>query len=102
MIMKHAKNLRFSQNVKTLILKKGLSVSQAALSIGMNKTTLHNYCNGVAPRNLESLRRLAKLLEVSVDHLLGEPEKSSAIKIETLTGDYIVSIRPIQRDHGSA
>jgi len=69
--MKRARNtISLAKNLKSLMDERGLSVSATAKSIGMNKTTLHNYCNGVIPRNLVALNNLAQFFGVSFSDLI--------------------------------
>lgn len=92
----------FSKKLSELIKQRGLSVSQTATRVGMNKTTLHNYCNGVVPRNLESLIKLADFFEISLDHLLNGNEFGGKDVPNILIGDYVVSIRPVKKNNGPA
>jgi transcriptional regulator with XRE-family HTH domain len=45
----------------------------------MNKSTLHNYCNGVIPRNLMKLQELADLLGVTLSELASGKAQASAL-----------------------
>ncbi len=50
--------------------KRSLTITTVASEIGMNKSTLHNYCNGVIPRNIVTIKKLADYLGVSFSDLM--------------------------------
>lgn len=98
---------RLSQQLSKMIKDRGLSISQAALRVGMNKSTLHNYCNGILPRNIDSLLRLAQFLDTTLDQLLLEPQDETDKALppqcnqsEFIAGEYIVSIRKVRGKNG--
>ncbi len=64
--------------------KKFLTTTTIAKEVGMNKSTLHNYCNGVIPRNIIAIKKLADFLEVSFSSLMfgDSSENESSSKIE--------------------
>lgn len=49
---------------------KGITLSQVARKLGINKSTLHNYCNGIEPKALSTVKLLADYFGVSVQELL--------------------------------
>lgn len=68
--------IKLAENLDRLMAAKGLTVTATARKIGMNKSTLHNYCNGVVPRHLPKLKELADLLEVTLHELLFSSQQS--------------------------
>ncbi len=58
------------ENLNLLIGKHGRSLSRVAQSVGMNKSTLHGYLNGILPKSLETIIKLAEVLEVEPENLL--------------------------------
>jgi transcriptional regulator with XRE-family HTH domain len=97
--MINQKTIRLSENLNQLLSDQNLTITSACKRIGMNKSTLHNYSNGVMPRNLIKLQNLADLLGVSLSELLlGEiPEPSdSLIKGEEIEEKFEVRIRRVR------
>lgn len=68
--MAERQQIQLAENLKRMMAAKNLSVTAAARKIGMNKSTLHGYCNGAIPRNLQKLKELADLFEVSLVELI--------------------------------
>ncbi len=83
---------------------KNLTVTQLARTIGMKTSTLHNYCNGILPRNVEGLHRLSEYLKCSIDDILFrdlETKKSGSAQAQNMRnieGKYEVIIRLIDTD----
>lgn len=61
----------FPQRLKELRLKKGLTQTELGKKLGVKQSTFTNWENGKREPNFETLIKLANLLEVSVDLLLG-------------------------------
>jgi transcriptional regulator with XRE-family HTH domain len=91
------KELKLDENLKLLMTAKNLTVTMAAKKVGMNKSTLHNYCNGVIPRNLRKIKELADLLDVSLTELLygKDVEQISFSTKGGIEGRYEVVIRRV-------
>lgn len=89
--------IKLAENLSRLMTKRNLTVTLAAKKIGMNKSTLHNYCNGVVPRNLPKLKELADLLEVSLTELLfgSNGETLKADFNQGIEGRYEIIIRKV-------
>lgn len=62
--------LRLKDNLNRLIEGHSLSLHQLAKRTNINKSSLHNYVNGVLPQGLAALLKLAECFEVSIDELL--------------------------------
>lgn len=89
--------IKFAENLNRLMAKKNLTVTSVSRKIGMNKSTLHNYCNGVMPRNLPKIKQLADLLEVSlVELLFSAPDESKVVNLnQSIEGKFEVTIKRI-------
>ncbi len=59
--------------------RKSLTITEVANSVGMNKSTLHNYCNGVVPRNIITLKKLADFLGVPFSDLMFEESSTQQV-----------------------
>lgn len=62
---------KFSQRLKELRLKKGLTQKEIADLVHVNRVTYTNWEKGKREPNFETLLKLADLLEVSLDSLFG-------------------------------
>ncbi len=93
--MKNGTAIKLAENLNRLMKKRKMTISQTALVIEMNKSTLHNYCNGVAPRNVITLKKLADYFEVDLTELLFGPQAGSEpiLKAPLLEGTYELVIR---------
>lgn len=61
----------FTERLKELRLKKGLTQQQIADEIGVNRGSYSNWEKGKREPSFENLIKLADLLEVSLDWLFG-------------------------------
>lgn len=71
----------FHKHLSQLIRTSGKSQSTVAKHLGINKSVLHNWCNGVQPSGLEGLSKLAEYFGVSLEELL-TGRKMDPVKIE--------------------
>jgi len=62
----------FSENLKTLRKQKGMSQEMLAQRLNVVRQTVSKWEKGLSVPDAEMLMRLAELLEVSVEELLGE------------------------------
>jgi transcriptional regulator with XRE-family HTH domain len=97
-MMKAEQKMKLAENLKKLILSKNMTVTSASRQIGMNKSTLHNYCNGVVPRNLLKIKELADLLDVSLNELVyGTSSKiDSPSEKEGIEGRFEIVVRRLE------
>lgn len=61
-------------NLKEIRIRKGISREALACSVGYGVSAISNYELGIREPNLDTLKKLASALEVSVDELLADPE----------------------------
>ena len=61
----------FSERLKEARTKKGLSQYYVSQELGIPRTTYANWEQGKAEPGIDMMRRLAEILEVSADYLLG-------------------------------
>lgn len=97
-LMGTQEQIKLSLNLKTLMARKNLTLTATAKHVGMNKSTLHNYCNGVIPRNLLKIKELADYLEVSLNELIFGPNLGPHFLDgrTAFEGRYEVIIKPLQ------
>ncbi len=94
-----SQKIKLAENLNRLMASQKLTVTSAARKVGMNKSTLHNYCNGVIPRNLPKIKELADLLEVSLSELIfGQDSGPANINLsDGIEGKFEVTIRRVDR-----
>lgn len=61
----------FKKRVKDIMQNKGLKQSDLAKMTGIAEATISRYCNGRRTPNIKALVKIAKILNVSTDYLLG-------------------------------
>lgn len=76
--IKNKASLTLSRNINGLLAKKGMKQTHLAARVKINKSTLHNYANGVVPAGIVSLKKIADFFEMSLDELIFD-EKSPRI-----------------------
>lgn len=62
---------RFNDNLKRTRLKRGFSQKEVAEKIGVAKSTYSLYESGNREPNVETIKKIADILDVSADTLLG-------------------------------
>lgn len=74
--------MEFSKNVKRLRREQGLTQKQLADLLGISKVSVHLWESGKNDISGESLKRLSKTLNVTIDELLGiEPLPNTTTEI---------------------
>lgn len=89
--------IKLAANLKRIMKARNLTITAIAREVGMNKSTLHNYCNGVIPRNLLKIKDLADFLEVDLSDLIFEsPTNTLSIPLgDSIEGRYEIVIKRI-------
>ena len=64
----------FSIRLKELRISKGFTQSELGKKVGVSQNTFTNWENGSREPNFKTLRKLANVLETTIDYLLGEEE----------------------------
>ncbi|NHM27964.1 helix-turn-helix transcriptional regulator [Desulfofundulus sp. TPOSR] len=75
----------FSERLKEARKKKNLLQKELATLLGVSRTTVTSWENGTRVPEFETLRRIADVLEVSVDYLLGRTDDPSPKPLEQKT-----------------
>lgn len=65
----------FGQRIRNMRKKRNLKVAQIAEALHVTRNTVYKWEEGESLPSIETAFKLAKLLNVSVDYLLGLPEK---------------------------
>lgn len=70
------------ERIKKLAEKRGKSIRQISLDLGISENYLYRFNNSDKKLGSEILERLADYFHVSVDYLLGREEKESELTID--------------------
>lgn len=104
--------MNLKSNLRSLLDLKGISISTLSLKAKVPKSSVADWVSGSTPKNLDSLKRVADFLSVSVDQLLyGDVTESKALSdgiIDGLTsdrdgfwsGNFQIKIKPIGKKRG--
>ncbi|MEM7646865.1 MAG: helix-turn-helix transcriptional regulator [Pseudomonadota bacterium] len=65
------------KKLRHLIERNHLSQHQLASALNINRSTLHNYLNGVQPQGLVTLIKISRYFDISLDELVFDQEGSS-------------------------
>ena len=93
--------MQLSQMLRKMIRDRNLSLSKLSKASGVSAPTLHGWQNGRGVQDLDALKKVAAVLQISVHELLyGEPDpfesKSDQIIEHLFTGDLRISISKIK------
>ena len=65
-------DLQFCKNLKSVRLENGLTQKQVAQKLGVVESCYANWEQGRTEPNLEMLRKLSTLLNITIDELLND------------------------------
>lgn len=66
----------FKDRLKTALSKRGISQSQLAAVIGVDRSLICHYCSGRCVPKGENLEKMARVLRVTPSYLLGTEEET--------------------------
>ena len=78
---------KFNENLKMARERKGLSQKDIAESIGVAKSTYSLYESGNREPNVQTIKKIADILNVSADELLGIDDEPQTIAAHLDTDD---------------
>ena len=64
------REIRLSHNLKFILKEKEISLSTMARRAEINVSTLHNYLEGILPKHIKSLLKVAESYDLTIDELL--------------------------------
>lgn len=67
-------------NLKEIRLERGITQEELASRIGVSQSQIARYENDDSEPTLDTLRKLSKELDCTLDELIGNPERESARK----------------------
>lgn len=77
----------FGNRIKTLRLQNHLTQAQLASRLGVTKSVISAYENGLRMPSYEILIAVSKLFKVSTDFLLGQQNNKNMLDLSGLTSD---------------
>ena len=66
--------------MKEIRLERGMTQKELATAIGVTDAAICQYETGAREPDLDTLRKLSKELDCTLDELIGNPERESARK----------------------
>lgn len=81
---------KFNENLKTARERRGLSQKEVAENIGVAKSTYSLYESGNREPNVQTIKKIADLLNVSADDLLGIEDEPQTIAAHFDGNEYTV------------
>lgn len=95
--------MKLATNLNSLCKRKGITIAKLAREAGVASQTLHGWTTGRQGVQLDHLKKVAAVLEVSVHELAyGEPDPfestSEEILKEIFSGDVRVTLHRIERN----
>ncbi len=98
--METEKPIRLTENLNRLLKKERRSTSSIAKELGINKSTLHNWKNGVLPQSLIALIKVAKYFHMEIPELIFDKNKHQVLHQVSLEEKYEIVIRKIDSKKG--
>lgn len=74
-------NYDLKTNLRKFRIEKGLSQAQLAKILNVAQNTVSNWEKGIREPDLKTTQVLADFFDVSVDYLLGRPDKKTSQKV---------------------
>ena len=80
--------MKFAKNLKNFITKNNLSLKDLADQLEVPSSTVHGWLNGVPPKSIKTLKRIALVMNCSIDELcFDESDDSHDPNITVTIGD---------------
>jgi transcriptional regulator with XRE-family HTH domain len=61
--------MRFCENLKKAMKEHNINQKKLSLKLGLPVSTLHGWLNGVAPKNISDIKKVATIFGLTVDQL---------------------------------
>lgn len=84
--------ISFSKNLKNYLDKHNLSLKDLGQKLNVPTSTVHGWINGIPPRSIVTLKKIASLLECSIDELCFNEIKRERRKTERSESNLTVLI----------
>ncbi len=86
--------IQLAKNLSWLMASRKLTLAALADKLSISKSSLHNYCIGVHPRNLQTINKIAAFFEISINDLVfgKTTEPLEFIFSGNIEGEYLVKV----------
>lgn len=64
----------FSEKIRQLRIERGLSQNEVAKELGLARTAIGNYEQGIREPSLDGLKKFCDYFDVSADYLIGRKD----------------------------
>ena len=61
--------MNFSENLKKAMLEHKISQKKLSTKVGLPVSTLHGWLNGVAPKKIQDIKKVASIFGMTIDQL---------------------------------
>jgi transcriptional regulator with XRE-family HTH domain len=78
--MKTEDEMKFSKNLNKYLESKNLSIKELADSLKVPSSTVHGWLNGVPPRSIFTLKKIALHLNCTIDELCFDEKRIDGFK----------------------
>lgn len=85
----------FGNTLKTLRIRNSLTQLQLAQKLGLTKSVISAYENGIRMPSYDVLIQTARIFNVSTDYLLGVEQKSQGIDLSGLSPAEVDALRAL-------
>jgi transcriptional regulator with XRE-family HTH domain len=83
--------MKFSENLKIHIQEHNLSLKELALKLDVPPSTVHGWLNGIPPKSILTIKKIADLFNCSIDKLCFD-EDFAKLDLENLDHNGILNI----------
>lgn len=85
------------KNLSALLIKEQINATALARALNINKTCVHNYCNGTIPSGVLTIKKISEYFDVPMMTLLyGDTSERLQIALEgKIEGRYVLDIKKI-------
>lgn len=80
--------MKFTQNMKSYIERNDINLKQFAKKINVPVSTVHGWLNGVEPKSIRDLKKIATFMGITVDELcFGDGRENMQTDLKVTIGD---------------
>jgi transcriptional regulator with XRE-family HTH domain len=83
--------MKFSENLKKLMVEHQINQKKLAQKSGLALSTLHGWLNGVAPKNIQDVKKVAKVFGLTVDQLCFDEIENDQINTNLVKEEKVVA-----------
>lgn len=82
------KSMKLAKNLERYLKTDELTLNEFAKRVSLSPSTIHGWLNGVHPKNLNDLKKVAEYFNITLDELcFGEVKKGHETNIVISIGD---------------